>query len=226
MFCKKCGKEIDQDSAFCSYCGTAINGVTSESSNIEDNSELLLTRIFDKWDEITQGGSKVVEPQSDCISSVLVKLAASVMIEQDILTQDIIRTILGRNILAGRIADNTVVVEANAMACFYYGYALHVARMMATDPNYQRVRIFQKSGTIFHQLQDIKSTGSPFLEKIELMEKVKNKLFQKFYTKEPFLNKLDDSVKKIVERIWSESLWDGYMLGFIEQKLAEKYPRK
>jgi hypothetical protein len=36
MFCKKCGKELDEDSAFCSYCGVPLTAKLSPLPQIQD----------------------------------------------------------------------------------------------------------------------------------------------------------------------------------------------
>ena len=38
MYCKECGKEIDEDSIFCSFCGTKVNDARNKSS--EENESL------------------------------------------------------------------------------------------------------------------------------------------------------------------------------------------
>ncbi len=55
MFCRKCGKTIDDESSFCRFCGTEVVPVVQETSielEYRQNSEL-----YDKARELMSNGS-------------------------------------------------------------------------------------------------------------------------------------------------------------------------
>ena len=46
MFCRSCGKEIDDDSEFCEYCGTKVNKETNDNDNTKVNTNPNINNDF------------------------------------------------------------------------------------------------------------------------------------------------------------------------------------